>query len=175
MGANPEPKQWIKENQAQTQEIILELDGIKCDQAIERLERAFGSSETDLDALLRHLFDMNDANFNQRYQTFYQQIVPLLELYRIRVGDILTIKAFTRTGYIESVNVPVYGTFQFKGMEDASLAGNLNLMDLVSFRDLYGYLTSEKAEEIKKLKQVAGAESIDRANAEDRLFGARSA
>jgi ABC-type lipoprotein release transport system permease subunit len=171
IAANPEPKQWIKENQAQTKEIILQLDRIKTDQAVERLQRALGSSETDLDALLRHLFDMNDANFNQRYQTFYEQIVPLLDLYRIRVGDILTIKAFTRTGYVESVNVPVYGTFQFKGMEDASLAGNLNLMDLVSFRDLYGYLTSEKAEEIKKLKQVAGAESIDRAKAEEQLFG----
>jgi len=168
---NPEPKQWIKENQAQTKEIILQLDQIKTAQAVERLQRALGSSETDLEALLRHLFDINDGNFNQRYQIFYEQIAPLLELYRIRVGDVLTIKAFTRTGYVESVNVPVYGTFQFKGMEDASLAGNLNLMDLISFRDLYGYLTSEKIEEIKKLKQAAGARSIDRANAEEELFG----
>jgi len=168
---NPEPKQWIKENQAQTKEIILQLDQIKTAQAVERLQRALGSSETDLEALLRHLFDIDDGNFNQRYQIFYEQIAPLLELYRIRVGDVLTIKAFTRTGYVESVNVPVYGTFQFKGMEDASLAGNLNLMDLISFRDLYGYLTSEKIEEIKKLKQAAGARSIDRANAEEELFG----
>src|SRR5216684_4015754 len=172
IAANPEPKQWIKENQAQTKEIILQLDRIKTDQAIERLQRALGSSETDLDALLRHLFDMNDANFNQRYQTFYEQIAPLLELYRIRVGDILTIKAFTRTGYVESVNVPVYGTFQFKGMEDAALAGNLNLMDLVSFRDLYGYLSADKIEEVNKLKKLAGADSIDRSRAEEELFGA---
>jgi ABC-type lipoprotein release transport system permease subunit len=171
IAANPEPKQWIKENQAQTREIILQLDRLKTDQAIQRLQRALHSSETDLDSLLRHLLDMNDSNFNERYQIFYDQLAPLLDLYRIRVGDILTIKAFTRTGYVESVNVPVYGTFQFKGMEDAALAGNLNLMDLVSFRDLYGYLTSEKAEEIKKLKQVAGAESIDRGRAEEQLFG----
>ncbi len=37
IAANPEPKQWIKENQAQTREIILQLDRIKTDQAIQRL------------------------------------------------------------------------------------------------------------------------------------------
>jgi ABC-type lipoprotein release transport system permease subunit len=168
---DPEPQQWIKDNQAQTKEIILQLDRIKTDQAVKRLQTLLGSSEADLEPLLKDFFDTNDQNFNERYQFFYDQLAPLLELYRIRVGDLLTIKAFTRTGYVESVNVPVYGTFQFKGMEDAALAGNLNLMDLVSFRDLYGYLTSERAEEIKKLKEVAGAKAIDRGHAEEELFG----
>jgi len=114
---------------------------------------------------------MNDDNFSRRFTFFYDQLAPLLELYRIRVGDVLTIKAFTRSGYVQSVNVPVYGTFQFKGMEDAALAGNLNLMDLVSFRDLYGYLSADKIEEVDKLKKLAGAKAIDRSRAEDELFG----
>jgi hypothetical protein len=161
----------LKQNQAQTHEIILQLDRIKTGLAVQRLQRELGSSETDLDALLKQFFDMNDANFMQRYTFFYDQLTPLLELYRIRVGDVLTIKAFTRTGYVQSVNVPVYGTYQFKGMEDAALAGNLNLMDLVSFRDLYGYLSAEKIEEVNKLKKLAGAEAIDRSRAEEELFG----
>ncbi len=170
-GQPSEAEHLLKENQAQTQEIILQLDRIKTRQAIQRLQVELGSSETDLDALLKKFFEMNDENFKRRYQFFYDQLAPLLELYRIRVGDVLTIKAFTRTGYVQSVNVPVYGTFQFKGMEDAALAGNLNLMDLVSFRDLYGYLSADKIEEVNKLKKLAGAESIDRSRAEEELFG----
>jgi ABC-type antimicrobial peptide transport system permease subunit len=170
-GQPSEAEHLLKENQAQTQEIILQLDRIKTQQAIGRLQLELGSSETDLDGLLKKFFEMNDSNFKRRYQFFYEQLTPLLELYRIRVGDVLTIKAFTRTGYVQSVNVPVYGTFQFKGMEDAALAGNLNLMDLVSFRDLYGYLSADRIEEVKNLKMLAGSESIDRSRAEEELFG----
>ena len=170
-GQPSEAEHLLKQNQAQTQEIILQLDKIKSDQAIERLQRELGSTEKDLDALLKHFFDMNDQNFTRRYNFFYEQLAPLLELYRIRVGDVLTIKAFTRSGYVQSVNVPVYGTFQFKGMEDAALAGSLNLMDLVSFRDLFGYLSADKLEEVNNLKKLAGAEAIDRSRAEEELFG----
>ncbi len=170
-GQASEAEHLLKENQAQTQEIILQLDRIKTNLAVQRLQQELGSSETDLDTLLKQFFDMNDANFKQRFTLFYEQLAPLLELYRLRVGDVLTIKAFTRTGYVQSVNVPVYGTFQFKGMEDAALAGNLNLMDLVSFRDLYGYLSPDKVEEVNKLKKLAGAEAIDRSRAEEELFG----
>ena len=170
-GQPSEAEHLLKQNQAQTQEIILQLDKIKSDQAIERLQRELASTEKDLDALLKHFFDMNDQNFTRRYNFFYEQLAPLLELYRIRVGDVLTIKAFTRSGYVQSVNVPVYGTFQFKGMEDAALAGSLNLMDLVSFRDLFGYLSADKLEEVNNLKKLAGAEAIDRSRAEEELFG----
>ena len=170
-GQPSEAEHLLKQNQAQTQEIILQLDKIKSDQAIERLQRELGSTEKDLDTLLKHFFDMNDQNFTRRFNFFYEQLAPLLELYRIRVGDVLTIKAFTRSGYVQSVNVPVYGTFQFKGMEDAALAGSLNLMDLVSFRDLFGYLSADKIEEVNNLKKLAGAEAIDRSRAEEELFG----
>jgi len=170
-GQPSEAEHLLKQNQAQTQEIILQLDKIKSEQAIERLQRELGSTEKDLDTLLKHFFDMNDQNFTRRFNFFYEQLAPLLELYRIRVGDVLTIKAFTRSGYVQSVNVPVYGTFQFKGMEDAALAGSLNLMDLVSFRDLFGYLSADKIEEVNNLKKLAGAEAIDRSRAEEELFG----
>src|SRR4029077_19659481 len=101
--------------------------------------------------------------------------VPSLELYRVRIGDVLTIKAFTRSGYVQSVNVPVYGTFQFQGLEKSTLAGALNLMDLVSFRELYGFMSGEKLAEIQALQKAAGAHEVSRENAESELFGSKPA
>ena len=92
----------------------------------------------------------------------------------MRIGDVLTIKAFTRSGYVQSVNVPVYGTFQFEGLEKSTLAGGLNLMDLVSFRELYGFMSDDKLAEIKALRAAAGATEVSRENAESELFGAGS-
>ena len=56
---------------------------------------------------------------------------------------------------MQSVNVQVYGTFQFQGLEKSPLAGALNLMDLVSFRELYGFLSGEKLAEIRQLQKAA--------------------
>src|SRR5581483_235846 len=98
----------------------------------------------------------------------------MVELYKVRVGDTLTIKAFTRSGYVKSVNMKVYGTFSFEGIEKSPLAGAFSLMDLMSFRDLYGYLTNDNAEELKQIAAETGAKTVDRDNAEEELFGASS-
>ena len=42
----------------------------------------------------------------------------------MRIGDTLTIKAFTRSGYVQSVNLRVYGTFEFTGLEKSALAAS---------------------------------------------------
>jgi len=47
-------------------------------------------------------------------------------------------------------------------------------MDLVSFRELYGYLSSDKKAEIDAIKKEAGTREIDRSRAEDELFGSGS-
>src|SRR3954447_20907030 len=99
----------------------------------------------------------------------------MLDLYRIKIGDALTIKAFTRSGYVQSVNLRVYGTFQFQGLEKSTLAGALNLMDLVSFRELYGFMTADKVREIEQLQRAAGAHEVSRENAEAELFGSNEA
>ncbi len=72
---------------------------------------------------------------------------------------------------MQSVNVPVYGTFQFQGLEKSTLAGALNLMDMVSFRELYGFMSGDKLAEIKALQKEAGAHDVSRENAEAELFG----
>ena len=67
--------------------------------------RMFGGVGFYLDgvffALLLHdrlYFKTDDANFQERYDFFYRELAPDLELYRVRIGDVLTIKAFTKSG-----------------------------------------------------------------------------
>ena len=139
------------------------------------MQRELGSKEGDVGKLLAAFFQTDDKNFRQRYDFFYKELAPSLELYRVRVGDVLTIKAFTRSGYVQSVNVPVYGTFQFQGLEKSTLAGALNLMDLVSFRELYGFMSGEKLAEIQELRKASGAHDVSRENAEAELFGSKPA
>lgn len=171
IAADPALERMVKENVSQVREIVLQLDAAKTGLAIDRLRTLLKSENSDLAALLGKFFQMDDSNFLARYDFFYKELAPLLELYRIRVGDTLTIKAFTKTGYIQSVNVKIYGTFQFKGLEKSALAGALSLIDLVSFRDLYGFLTAEKSAEVAGLKKKSGATELKREDAEAALFG----
>jgi ABC-type lipoprotein release transport system permease subunit len=171
IATDPQLERWVKENQTQTREILFQLDPIKTKQAVERLQRVLGSQETELGKLLPAFLTMDDANFDTRYQQFYAELAPLLDLYRVRLGDDLTITAFTRTGYVQSVNVKIYGTYQFEGLEKSALAGSLNLMDLMSFRELYGYLTAEKKAELEGLQKASGVQEVKREDAESALFG----
>jgi len=171
IAADPELQRYVRENKQQTREILLQLDRLKTEQAAQRLRTALGRRDGTLDELLASFFDVNDKNFQARYAFFYRELAPLLQLYRLKVGDILTITAFTRSGYTKSLNLPVWGTFQFKGLEKSPLAGNLSLMDIMSFRELYGYLSADTTAEIDSLKKEAGAEAVDRSHAEEELFG----
>ncbi|MCP3097603.1 FtsX-like permease family protein [Myxococcus sp. K15C18031901] len=168
---DPQLQRWVKENQTQTREILFQLDPIKARIATERLQKALGSQEASLEKLLSAFFTTTDENFDERYQRFYQDLAPLLELYRLRMGDPITITAFTRSGYVQSVNMRVYGTYQFKGLEKSAMAGLINLMDLMSFRDLYGYLTADRKAEIADLQKGSGLREVSRADAEESLFG----
>jgi ABC-type lipoprotein release transport system permease subunit len=168
---DPVLQRYVKDNATQTREIVYQLDPLKTKLAISRLQESLKSQETDLTKLLAEFLTVNDSNFDTRYKEFYGQLAPLLDLYRTRMGDTLTITAFSKTGYVQSVNVPIYGTYQFSGLEKSPLAGAANLMDLVSFRELYGYLTEDKKAEIVQLKKKSGATDIKREDAEAALFG----
>jgi ABC-type lipoprotein release transport system permease subunit len=171
IAGDEELQRWVKENQAQTRDIMLQLDPRRAAEAVRRLQRALGSRETDLLRLVVELLATDDANFDERHRIFYRELAPLLQLYMVKVGDVITIKAPTKSGYMSSVNVPVYGFVQFKGLERSGLAGVTSLMDMTSFRDLYGYLTADKAEEIRRIQERSGARAIPRDQAEEALFG----
>jgi ABC-type lipoprotein release transport system permease subunit len=168
---DPELARYVRENKQQTREILLQLDRLKTDQAVQKLRQLLHRSDGGLDELLSAFFNVSDENFQDRYAFFYRELAPLLQLYRLKVGDVLTITAFGRSGYTKSLNVPVWGTFQFRGLEKSPLAGNISLMDIMSFRELYGYLSADTSAEIDALKKEAGAEAVDRSRAEEELFG----
>ncbi len=163
----------VRSNSQQVRELLLQLDGRKTDLFRRRLQKELGSTETDVGKLLASFFTMDDSNFGRRYKFFYDELAPSLDLYRVRVGDTLTIKAFTKSGYVQSINLKVYGTFTFEGLEQSPQAGELNLMDMVSFRELYGFLTEDRKKEIAALKAGSSAKDVTRENAEAQLFAAK--
>lgn len=164
-------QRMVKQNATEVKEILLQLDSQGKALFRGKLQKELGTQETDVAALLASFFRVDDGNVMQRYRFFYDELAPSLTLYRVRVGDTLTIKSFTKNGYVQSVNLRVYGTFAFEGLEDSQLAGSLNLMDLVSFRELYGFSTPERDKELTALKANAGVKEIDRDKVEAELFG----
>ncbi len=170
----PELQRMIKENANNGQEILLQLDGNKTSVFRSKLGTFLHSQTTDVGQLLTQFLSMNDDNFDERYQFYYKELAPSLQLYKVRVGDTLTIKAYTRSGYVQSANLHVFGIFAFKGLEKSPQAGAMNMMDLVSFRELYGYLTADREKEIRDLRAKSGAKEIARENADAQLFGSAS-
>jgi ABC-type lipoprotein release transport system permease subunit len=172
---DPDLQDLVKQNRQQTREIILQLDPLSTQKAVAVLQGALGSKETDTAKLLASFFDTTDDNFEARYKIFYDQLAPMVDLYRLKPGDFLTIKAYTKSGYVQAVSLKIYGTFQFKGLEKSGLAGGISLMDLMSFRDLYGYVTPDKIAETKAIEKAAGATYVSRDKAEAELFGGSTA
>jgi len=170
-----ELQRLVREASTQVKELLLQLDAPKTTLFRNKLQATLHSSEQDVGKLLSQFLNANDDNFDQRYDFFYKELAPSLELYRIRIGDTLTIKAFTRSGYVQSANLKVYGTFAFKGLEKSPQAGTMNLMDLVSFRELYGFMTDDRAKEIAAMRATSGAKEVSRENAESELFGSAPA
>jgi ABC-type lipoprotein release transport system permease subunit len=171
IATDPDLKDLVKQNRTQTREIVLQLDPLSTQKAVAILQKILNSKEPDLGSLLAVFLDTDDANFANRYASFYAELAPLLELYRLKPGDFMTIKNYSKSGFVQAVNMKVYGTFQFKGLEKSGLAGALSLMDLMSFRDLYGYVTPDKVAETAALQKSVGARQVSRENAEAQLFG----
>ena len=107
----------VKQNLTETHEIVLQLDPIKRPDGRPPSEGSLGTPRDRPRQAPRSASSTpTDANFDARYDFFYNEMAPMLDLYRIKAGDTLTIKAFTKTGYVQCVNIKVYGTFQFKGL-----------------------------------------------------------
>jgi ABC-type lipoprotein release transport system permease subunit len=120
---------------------------------------------------LRAFLAVDDSNLNERRAWFYQNIAPLIRLYEINPGETITLRSYTRSGYIKSVPLKVHGVFTFDGIEDSEVAGALNIVDLVSFRELYGQMTAESRAELEAMRAQVGIREVDAASAEEALFG----
>ncbi len=167
-----ELQRWVRENGNGIREILLQLDPIQADAVATDLRAAMHAAPgVELESLLARLFATTDEDFDAKYRMFYDVVAPRLRLYRINIGDTIAVKAPSKSGYFSSVNLKVYGFIQFRGIEKSRIAGMMTVMDLMSFRDLYGFMTKEKAEEIGRLKAAMGAKEVDRESAEAELFG----
>ncbi len=173
IATDQELQRLVRENASQVKEMLLQLDALETQAFRAKLQRKLTSQETDVGKLLSALLTTDDSNFRDRHDYFYRELAPALDLYRVRIGDTLTIKAFTKGGYVQSVNLKVFGTFEFLGLEGSPQAGGLNLMDLVSFRTLYGFLSSDARAELAALKANAGTRDVKREDAEAELFATR--
>jgi ABC-type lipoprotein release transport system permease subunit len=124
-----------------------------------------------LDELVKEFLSVDDETFMDRYEAFYDLVAPKIDLYKLDVSDTVTIRTFTRSGFLKALNVKLYGVFRFKGLEGSDLAGSHNLMDLVTFRELYGLMTPAKARELDRIRDEVGVQDVSRESAERALFG----
>lgn len=146
------------------------------DQALAAARREFAGDRlllqaSDRGGMLRALLTMDDANVMPRMRFFDEKIRPLMREYELTVGDSLDIRSFTRSGYMRSVQVKIFGVFRFKGIDQSDVSGSHNLVDLATFRDLYGFMSEEGRQEMEGMKAAAGVQDIARENAEAELFG----
>lgn len=161
----------IRRNARQYRRILFQLDADETAKLEAALHELLPASKGDLAALTQELLTVDDSNFDRHYEFFYRVVAPMIELYDVRVGDILTLTGWTRSGYQKSINVKVYGTFQFKGVESSALAGSFSLTDLGTFRDLLGLMTADKQKELAAIKERVGVTDVKREDAEEALFG----
>jgi FtsX-like permease family len=76
-----------------------------------------------------------------------------------------------RDGQTHTADVRLYGTYSFRGLESSPQASSIDLLDLVTSRQLLGAMDTEHLAEIAALRQAAGATDIAREDAERELFG----
>ncbi|MBP6217074.1 MAG: ABC transporter permease [Oligoflexales bacterium] len=124
-----------------------------------------------LEQLLKDFLVLTDENFLSRYEWFYKNIAPLVPLYQIHVGETIVLKSYTKNGYVKSLPVKIYGTYSFEGLERSDLAGQFNITDLETFRELYGQMSDEALKELDSMRQSMNLKEVSREDVESALFG----
>ncbi|MEO5668928.1 MAG: FtsX-like permease family protein [Bdellovibrionota bacterium] len=151
----------IKANRDQAAEIYTQLEPPRIAILLPRLQEFLKSQTTDIEGLVKEFLAMDDQNFGLRYKFFYDEIAPYILLYRVKIGDTFAVTAFTKSGYSSSVNLKVYGTYRFKSFESSPVAGAVSIMDMVSFRKLFGFMTSASKAETAALNDEMGIKDLD--------------
>ncbi len=128
-----------------------------------------------LDTLVQHFLTVDDANLERRYAFFYEVVAPMIQLYDVPVGSVVTLRAYTKSGFVKSINVKVYGTYEFKGLEKSDLSSASNLTDMITFRELYGKMSDEQKAELAAISASVGVVDVTRDDAEAALFGGGTA
>jgi hypothetical protein len=172
LATNAALKSKARRLRTQAGSISLMLSPADVDALVPMLRKALAQPSEDFDALLERFLTVDDANIAQRYTFFYKELSKRVELYPFKVGDVVTIRAWTRTGYAKAANVKVWGTFTFRGLERSDLSGAANLVDMMTFRTLYGQMSSGQRAELETIRKDAKVRTVGRKDAENAFFGA---
>jgi ABC-type antimicrobial peptide transport system permease subunit len=166
---------WIRYNVSQAASLITQLDDDSSGKVGDVLREQLRSTGKKLIPLMQDFLKVDDGNFRARYDVFYKKIAPHLVLYSVGIGDEFILTAFARGGgYVRKIPVKVYGTFRFRSLDKSPLAGGFNVMDIMSFRDLYGYMTAEKMKEQATIRRGAGVKDANKKDVEQ-MFGEEGA
>ena len=161
----------VKQMAREYPRISLQLEPTDAIDLEEALRNKLGDQETTLAGLLQAFLAVDDDNFDERYAFFYDTIAPKIRLYRFNIGDMITMRGVTQGGYLKTVTVKIYGTFTFKGLESNDLAAGHNLMDMMTYRDLFGLMTQERHREIASIRREFGVDVVRQEDVEASLFG----
>lgn len=171
IAAEPELQTLVKQMAAQTGHVTFGLGPESAASLEAELATRYPAVTGGLPELVKALLAVDDATFDERYAWFYEHVAPRIHLYRYPVGSTLTLTVFTQSGYVKSRNARFWGTYSFTGMEKTEIAGVYSLIDLPSFRDLYGAMDEAHVKELQGIRDQVGVADVDRDEAEDQLFG----
>ncbi len=161
----------IRRNVRQRNRVLFQIEPGDVEAVRQGLLEAMPGATGELDALLDRFLLVDDATFDARYEVFYRVIAPRIRLYDLPIGEPVTLRTFTRSGYARAANVPLWGTFTFDGLERADLASVNHLVDLTTFRSLYGSMSADQQAELNEIRASAGVGDVTRDDAESALFG----
>jgi len=157
------PKQYL--------EVSIYLTGEKRETTSQELRKFLGSEASETEELIKQFLTVTDENFTERFDYFYKNIAPQIRLYPFRVGDIINLRSYTRSGFLKTVPLKIHGLYEFSGLESSDLAGAFNFVDLVSYRELYGRMSSEGRKELEALQSEVNIQRVAADSIEDALFG----
>lgn len=168
---DPLLQQDVRRMVEQYKRITFPLSPADADVVAERLRAFLGTTSTDLEELVRTFLAVSDEDVAARHAFFYASIAPHVPLYEIPVGSEVPLRGFTKSGYLRSVSVKLWGTYEMRGLEKAGIEQASNLADLTTFRELYGKMGAEQMAELDALRREVGVADLSRDDAEAALFG----
>ncbi|RYF10341.1 MAG: ABC transporter permease, partial [Deltaproteobacteria bacterium] len=154
----------------QVERIMFQLDPGEANILSRKLRAFLQVQRPHLVDLVRLFLQVDDRNFAARHAFFYEHVAPLIRLYNVRLGETMTLQSVTHAGYHKSVQVKVMGTFEFVGLDRSTLVSSNNLMDLITFRELYGARSKEQEEELDSIRRSVHVADIEREAAEAEMF-----
>lgn len=171
IAADPLLQQRVARNARQYRRITFQLDPVEVAALEPWLREQLPGTTGGLDQLVQAYLTVDDTNVAARHAGFTERIAPAMDLYEVPVGSTITLRGFTKSGYLKAMEVPVYGTYEFEGLEGAGLQSAANLADLVTFRELYGKMSDRAKDELAGIRASVGVADVSRDDAEMALFG----